>query len=135
MFFRDFFIFIQKKSYVFTWEEKSVLLRLLIKVKKYQTILLLWNVFFPHFIILFSILNQFLLFMFRKIFILFTTILSLFFFFFLREIFRINLSRAHFWSLSLLFDNSSGRILQHFLYTWKKIIYLKKLNTAYNNQH
>ena len=126
MFFRDFFIFIQKKSYVFTWEEKSVLLRLLIKVKKYQTIFLLWSVFFPHFIILFSILNQFLLFMFRKIFILFTTILSLFFFFFCGKYFVSTFHEHIFWSLSLLFDHSSGRILQHFLYTWKKNNLLKK---------
>ena len=135
MFFRDFFIFIQKKSYVFTWEEKSVLLRLLIKVKKYQTILLLWNVFFPHFIILFSILNQFLLFMFRKIFILFTTILSLFFFFFCGKYF-VSTFHEHIFGaflcyLIILAEESFSIFCIH----EKKTIYLKKLNTAYNNQH
>ena len=81
--------------------------------------MLLWSVFtFPHFIMMFSILNQFLLLMFRKFVILFKTKLSLFFFFFFRKI-LISFRNPFFWPFFVLLIMSSWRDFQ-FFYTYKR---------------
>ena len=82
----------------------------------------MWSVF-PRFKIIFSILNQPLFFMLRKVFISSTTILLLFFFFFFR---KSLISFASFVAC-LSFFVTSSRLLFTIFYMLKTIIYIKKI--------